>query len=351
MGGGRNYPDPPSGTENDPTLNFTLSNTNLPPGAGKGCYIAPDMPYGIGLDPNQVLTCDPGWYCPYLNQSDPSTLPVYCPPSPGCQTFRLESNPCSAQGKYEPILCKPGYYCPDFHTMLLCPPGYYCPTGTVTPHQCTWLASCPVGSISQTVYGFFIFMAVFDISIAIMIITFKYRQGHLGRFSSSKSGDGGFLTAIFKGPSHALKMTARRARDLALAEAGRPAMPSAADLDPEEIANQGMQLLVDAFKESFRNRELRMNFRFDNLALRLKTGKTILQGVTGEIRSKRMTAIIGPSGAGKTTFMNVLMGKVNRTGGELFINGEKAEMHLYRKIVGYVPQEDIMIRDLTVKYS
>ncbi|KAI9337955.1 hypothetical protein BDR26DRAFT_863348 [Obelidium mucronatum] len=351
MGGGRNYPDPPSGTENDPTLNFTLSNTNLPAGAGKGCYIAPNMPYGIGLDPNQVLTCDPGWYCPYLNQSDPSTLPVYCPPSPGCQTYRLESLPCSAQGRYEPILCKPGYYCPDFHTILQCPQGHYCPTGTVIPHACTWFASCPAGSYAQTVYGFFIFMGVFDILIAILIIIFKYRQGHLGRLSGGAPGSGGsgFLTALFKGPSHALKMTAQRAKDLALAESGRPEMPSAADLDPEEIANQGMLLLVNAFKESFRNRELRMNFRFDNLALRLKTGKTILQGVTGEIRSKRMTAIIGPSGAGKTTFMNVLMGKVNRTGGELYINGEKTEMHLYRKIVGYVPQEDIMIRDLTVR--
>ncbi|KAJ3069575.1 hypothetical protein HDU98_007367 [Podochytrium sp. JEL0797] len=350
MGGGRNYPDPPSGSENDPTLNFSISTGDMPAGAGKGCYIAPNFAYGIGLDPNHVLTCDPGWYCPYLNQSDPTTLPVYCPPSPGCMTYRLESRPCSAQGKFEPILCKPGYYCPDFHTILECPKGYYCPTGTVTPHQCTWFASCPAGSISQLVYGFFIFMAVFDVLIAVMIIVFKYRQGHLGKLSFSKSSGGGFLGTLFAGPGKALELAAaaaaQRAKD---AESGGGFDTPGEVMNHEEMADQGMDLLVNAFKESFRNRELRMNFRFESLSLQLKTGKTILQGVTGEIRSKRMTAIIGPSGAGKTTFMNVLMGKVSRTGGELFINGQRAETHLYRKIVGYVPQEDIMINDLTVR--
>ncbi|KAJ3134674.1 hypothetical protein HK100_003437 [Physocladia obscura] len=367
MGGSRNLPDPPSGSENDPTLNFSTSNANLPNGAGKGCYYAPNDQIGIALDPNMVLTCDPGWYCPYLNQSNAATLPIYCPPSAGCQTFRLQSLPCSAQGKYEPIICKPGYYCPDMHTILLCPEGYYCPTGTVTPHPCTWFASCPVGTISQTVYGFFIFMAIFDILIAIMIIVFKFRQGHLGSLSLSRENSGGagasLFYGLFTGPSQALLATARRAKSLAEAEHGHvPLNDSNLASNPEVIANQGMQLLVDAFRDSFRSRELRMNFRFDNLRLQLKNGKTILQGVTGEIRSKRMTAIIGPSGAGseyfemlfdtmliETTFMNVLMGKVQRTGGELFINGEKTEMHLYRKIVGYVPQEDIMINQLTVR--
>ncbi|KAJ3192059.1 hypothetical protein HK101_007118 [Irineochytrium annulatum] len=110
-----------------------------------------------------------------------------------------------------------------------------------------------------------------------------------------------------------------------------------------------LRKLVAAFHSALGHRELRMNFKFDNLSLSLKSGKKVLEGVTGEIRSKRMTAIIGPSGAGKTTFMNVLMGKVARTGGRLYINGAEAEIHLYRKIIGYVPQEDIMLRELTVR--
>ena len=38
-------------------------------------------------------------------------------------------------------------------------------------------------------------------------------------------------------------------------------------------------------------------------------GKVLLQGVTGEVNAGEVTAVLGPSGAGKTTFLNVLCGK------------------------------------------
>ena len=37
--------------------------------------------------------------------------------------------------------------------------------------------------------------------------------------------------------------------------------------------------------------------------------KVVLQGVTGHVRSGEVTAVMGPSGAGKTTFLNTLSGK------------------------------------------
>jgi len=58
---------------------------------------------------------------------------------------------------------------------------------------------------------------------------------------------------------------------------------------------------------------------------------------------------MGPSGAGKTTFLSVMMGKVKRSGGSLFINGKESEMSAFKKVIGYVPQEDIMLRELTVR--
>lgn len=58
---------------------------------------------------------------------------------------------------------------------------------------------------------------------------------------------------------------------------------------------------------------------------------------------------MGPSGAGKTTFLSVMMGKVKRSGGSLFINGKESEMSQFKKVIGYVPQEDIMLRELTVR--
>ena len=58
---------------------------------------------------------------------------------------------------------------------------------------------------------------------------------------------------------------------------------------------------------------------------------------------------MGPSGAGKSTFLSLLSGKTEPTGGTLAVNGEHASLKDYRKVVGFVPQEDIMIRELSVE--
>ncbi|EDO49953.1 predicted protein, partial [Nematostella vectensis] len=80
--------------------------------------------------------------------------------------------------------------------------------------------------------------------------------------------------------------------------------------------------------------------------------KKVLAGVTGKINSGEVTAVMGPSGAGKTTFLNTLSGKAyyGNRGGDIFINGVKeSDFDKYRTITGFVPQEDVMHRNLTVK--
>ncbi|KAJ3441223.1 white-brown complex [Anaeramoeba flamelloides] len=60
---------------------------------------------------------------------------------------------------------------------------------------------------------------------------------------------------------------------------------------------------------------------------------------------------MGPSGAGKTTFLNTLCGKASYgiPSGLVEINGVEEPITEYKKVVGFVPQEDIMLRTLTVK--
>lgn len=43
------------------------------------------------------------------------------------------------------------------------------------------------------------------------------------------------------------------------------------------------------------------------------------------------------------------MGKIKRTSGEILINGSIEELGHYRRLVGFVPQEDIMLKELTVR--
>ncbi|KAJ3329639.1 hypothetical protein HDU76_007506 [Blyttiomyces sp. JEL0837] len=347
----------PSDMSNDPTLNFTQSvgPTN---GAGKGCYFSPNLAIGMPLDNATEPFCDPGFYCPNVNASDPATIPVYCPPSAGCALARLGNLPCAAQGKYEPIICKGGWYCPDYLTMLPCPAGYFCPTGTVRPYKCNVFSRCPEGSVSPVVYGTIVLMLVLDALLAVLILISKAKSGYFkkGTFSFAQIG------ALILGPDYALQERARKTamqyNEMAEKEAkiiaemnggvmGKGGIPMQMT-ESQKVGSQ-MKILVDAFNSALGSRGLRMNFKFEGLSLTLKGGKKVLEGVTGEIKAKRMTAILGPSGAGKTTFMNVLMGKVPRTGGKLYINGELTEMDLYRKIIGYVPQEDVMLRELSVR--
>lgn len=49
------------------------------------------------------------------------------------------------------------------------------------------------------------------------------------------------------------------------------------------------------------NEDLHMDLQFDQLGFCLQGGRSILKGVCGVIQSRRMTAIIGPSGSGSIT--------------------------------------------------
>lgn len=131
-----------------------------------------------------------------------------------------------------------------------------------------------------------------------------------------------------------------------------PTATDASEKEGVEAANALLKWYQKAFETSSglsNSGEFpQMDFEFENLGYKLPDGKIILKGVTGKIQSKRLTAVMGPSGAGKTTFLNVLMGKIQRTYGTLLVNGKASEISAFKKTIGYVPQDDIMLRELSV---
>ncbi|KAK2606360.1 FAD-dependent urate hydroxylase [Conoideocrella luteorostrata] len=88
---------------------------------------------------------------------------------------------------------------------------------------------------------------------------------------------------------------------------------------------------------------------FENVSYQLN-GRTILSGIQGICHPGEVTAIMGASGAGKTTFLDI-MARKNKRGsveGEFLVNGEKVSSSEYKKVVGFVDQEDTMLPTLTV---
>ncbi|PXF41838.1 ABC transporter G family member 22 [Gracilariopsis chorda] len=82
--------------------------------------------------------------------------------------------------------------------------------------------------------------------------------------------------------------------------------------------------------------------------------KTILKGISGEARAGTMLAVMGSSGAGKTSLLNLLAGRVStskgaKASGSVFLNGEARNYNKFRKLAAYVLQDDDMFAELTVE--
>lgn len=82
-----------------------------------------------------------------------------------------------------------------------------------------------------------------------------------------------------------------------------------------------------------------------------KKKKQLLHDVNLNIDSNEFVAIIGGSGAGKTTLMNAISGFDRQITGHVYCNGvDLLDNFKYLKtIIGYVPQEDIIYQNLTLR--
>lgn len=78
--------------------------------------------------------------------------------------------------------------------------------------------------------------------------------------------------------------------------------------------------------------------------------KYILQNVSLTIYPGELVAILGGSGAGKTTLMNAINGFEPATSGAVYVNGTDLykNYQAYKAQIGYVPQQDIVYDNLTM---
>lgn len=79
--------------------------------------------------------------------------------------------------------------------------------------------------------------------------------------------------------------------------------------------------------------------------------KYILEDVSLTIYPGELVAILGGSGAGKTTLMNAINGFEPATSGQVYINGSDLYKNYqsYKAQIGYVPQQDIVYDNLTME--
>ncbi|KAF5359246.1 hypothetical protein D9756_003527 [Leucocoprinus leucothites] len=76
----------------------------------------------------------------------------------------------------------------------------------------------------------------------------------------------------------------------------------------------------------------------------------ILDNISGSIKSGQVMAIMGASGAGKSTFLDILARR-NKRGdvkGKMLVNGREVKDEEFKKVTGFVDQEDTLMSTLTV---
>lgn len=84
----------------------------------------------------------------------------------------------------------------------------------------------------------------------------------------------------------------------------------------------------------------------NNLSFHYKTGEPVLQDVNFRVSPGSVTAIVGPSGGGKTTFFSLLERYYEPTAGTILLGDEPIDtfsLHSWRSQFGYVSQESPLI--------
>jgi ABC transport system ATP-binding/permease protein len=91
-------------------------------------------------------------------------------------------------------------------------------------------------------------------------------------------------------------------------------------------------------------------FEGHDIEFMFKNSDNGLQKMNFRVESGNLIGIMGGSGVGKTTLLNILHGKITPTSGNLYINGYdiNSDAEELKGLIGFVPQDDMLIEELTV---
>jgi ABC-type multidrug transport system fused ATPase/permease subunit len=102
---------------------------------------------------------------------------------------------------------------------------------------------------------------------------------------------------------------------------------------------------------------LRGDIEFKNVFFQYETGKQVLENISFSVKAGEVVALVGESGVGKSTLIDLVSGYHYATKGEVLIDGHNIhDVHLrgLRQQIAIVPQEVVLFNDsirMNIKYG
>ncbi len=122
------------------------------------------------------------------------------------------------------------------------------------------------------------------------------------------------------------------------------------------LLESGFWSMKETIREAEEDREeglgsqvpvLRKSIRFEKVSFAYE-GKRILKDTSLDFPAGRITAILGPSGAGKTTVVDLVIGLLRPQQGAIWIDDLRLgqiDLRKWRQLIGYVPQDSWLLHE------
>ncbi len=120
-----------------------------------------------------------------------------------------------------------------------------------------------------------------------------------------------------------------------------------------ESAYWSLRLAIDGARREGENPPegatpvLRQAIRFENVGFQYRDA-WVLRNAALAIPAGGITAIVGPSGAGKTTLVDLIAALLRPQEGEIWIDDlplQRVDWRAWRRMIGYVPQDTVLLHD------
>lgn len=114
------------------------------------------------------------------------------------------------------------------------------------------------------------------------------------------------------------------------------------DLTQQDKLEKSSQVINKGFNDNLTIKDF--NFNYDS--------KTIFKNLNFQIEKGSAIGIVGESGVGKTTFVNLLLGLLKPSGGKILLDQKEItnDLYLFPNLFGHVPQ-DLFLLDSSIKHN